>query len=141
MNRKTSCWTMPMLRRSEASVTSRMSWPSIVMRAAGDVVEARQQVDDRRLAAAGGPEQRDHLAGLGIDVDVVEHGADRVVAEADVVEAHLALDVLELDASGFSLTADSASRISKIRSPAACDRANWLTMKPTWRIGTWMSCR
>ena len=86
-----------MFARSESSVTSRMSMPSIVIAAAGDVVEARQQVDDRRLAAAGRAEQGDDLARLRLEVDVAEHGADRVVAEGDVVEAHVALDVRQRD--------------------------------------------
>ena len=38
--------------------------------AVGDVVEARDQVHDGRLAAAGRSEQRDDLAGLRVDVDV-----------------------------------------------------------------------
>ena len=87
--------------------------------AAGDVVEARHQVDDRRLAAARRAHERDHLAGLGVDVDVAQDGADGVVAEGDVLETHVALGrPRSSTASGFSFTADSASRISKMRWPA-----------------------
>src|SRR5690606_9193541 len=37
-----------------------------------DVVEAGDQVGDRRLAGTRGPHERDHLAGLGGEGDVVQ---------------------------------------------------------------------
>ena len=42
-----------------------MSWPSIVIVPRVGLVEAQDQVEHRRLAAAGRPDQRGHLAGLG----------------------------------------------------------------------------
>ena len=62
-NSTVSCVTMPICARSEASVTSRMSTPSMRMRARADVVEPRQQVDERRLARAAAADDRDHLPG------------------------------------------------------------------------------
>ena len=62
-NSTVSCVTMPICARSDASVTSRMSTPSIRMRAGADVVEPRQQVDQRRLAGAAAADDRDHLPG------------------------------------------------------------------------------
>ena len=62
-NSTVSCVTMPIWLRSEASVTSRMSTPSISNRAARDVVEARQQVHERRLAGAAATDDGHHLAG------------------------------------------------------------------------------
>ena len=41
--------------------------------AVGDVVEARHQHGERRLARAGEPDQRERLARLDLEVDVVEH--------------------------------------------------------------------
>src|SRR5262249_11504668 len=63
-----------------------------------DVIEARQQVDDGALPAAGGAQQRDRLARLHLERHAVQ---DRVaafeVAERDVVELDATLYVLELE--------------------------------------------
>ena len=50
------------------------------------LIEAGDQGDDAALAAAGGADQGDHLAGLGFEVDVVQDGPLGVVAEGDVLE-------------------------------------------------------
>ena len=42
-----------------------------------DVVEARDQAGDGRLAAAGWPDQGDRLAGSYAEVEPVEHGPGR----------------------------------------------------------------
>ena len=89
----------------------------------GHVVEARQEVDDGRLAAAGGAEKCDHLARGGIDLDVAEHGAHVVVAEGDVAEADVALGAGEGGRPpSRSCTAERASSTSKTRVPAAIAR-------------------
>ena len=60
--------------------------------AAGHVVEARDQVDDAALAAAGGAEDGHRLARLGLEADVLEHRfAAAKVAEADIGKLHSAL--------------------------------------------------
>ena len=50
------------------------------------VVEARDERGERRLAGAGVADQRDDAPGLELEVDVVQDGPLRVVAERDVVE-------------------------------------------------------
>src|SRR5581483_1037856 len=57
--------------------------------ARGGVVEPRDEVDERGLAAAGGADQGDGLAGLDPDADTVE----RLAAGAQVRER----DLLELE--------------------------------------------
>ena len=61
----------------------------------GRVVEARDQVDQRRLAGAARPDQRDHLAGPGGQIDLAQHRARLgviLVIERHVVEADQAFD-------------------------------------------------
>ena len=59
--------------RSDRTRYCRTSTPSISTRPDGRVVEARNQADQRRLAGAGQADERDHLARLGLEGDVVEH--------------------------------------------------------------------
>ena len=61
--RKPSCGTIPSWRRSDSWRTSRRSVPSIRDRALGRVVEAREQLRDRRLAGARVADERDGRAG------------------------------------------------------------------------------
>ena len=65
---------------------------------AGDVVEARDELDDRRLPGAGLADQRNRLAGLDREVDAV-HDLDAGVrvAEVHVVELDLTRDTTGLD--------------------------------------------
>ena len=56
------------------------------------LVETRQQVDQRRLAAAGRADQRHRLPRLDAEGDAVEHGHVLGVGKAHVVEDDLALD-------------------------------------------------
>ncbi len=53
------------------------------------VVEARQQSGDRRLARAGGADDRDRRPSGEIEGEALEHGAGRVVAEPDGVEPNV----------------------------------------------------
>ena len=71
-------------------VTSRRSWPSIVIRALLRVVEAREQLDDRRLAGAGVADERHGLPGRHVEVEAVQHLGPVAVAEADALEADVA---------------------------------------------------
>ena len=86
VNRVVSCSTMPICARSDSSVTSRRSWPSMVMRPSRRVVEARQQVDDGGLARAGGAQQGDGLARQRLEADLFQ---DRIAA-AEIAEGHIA---------------------------------------------------
>ena len=55
--------------------------------AAGIVVEAGQQVDQRRLARAGGTQQGHDLAGLAAEADILQHRAVRHrTGKADIFE-------------------------------------------------------
>ena len=50
------------------------------------LVEAQQQRQHRRLAAAGGADQRGDLAGLGDEAHAVEHRLAGAIGEADVAQ-------------------------------------------------------
>ena len=56
------------------------------------VVEAGEQLRDRRLAGARVADERDRRAGRDVEVDPVQRPRARAVAEADVLEAHVAVD-------------------------------------------------
>ena len=75
-NSSVSCSTKLIWSRSERIVTSRMSVPSIRDGAGGRIVEASEQVDDGRLAAAGRADERRDLSGLDREADVVENLLD-----------------------------------------------------------------
>ena len=62
LNRKASCGTTASCSRSELDRDAAQVVPVDEHRARGGVVEARQQLDDRRLAGAGGADERDGLA-------------------------------------------------------------------------------
>ena len=55
-----------------------------------DVVEAQQQVDDRRLARARAADQADLLAGPDVQVELLDHVALAAVGEAHLLEADVA---------------------------------------------------
>ena len=56
-----------------------------------DVVEAQEQVDQRRLARAGAPHQADFLAGPDCQRQVLDHALLLPVVEADMVQNDLAV--------------------------------------------------
>ena len=61
-------------------------------RAAGDIVEPRQQIHRRRLARAAQADQRDHLPSARAERDVPQHCLPRpfVIGKADVLELYAA---------------------------------------------------
>src|SRR6266540_394648 len=65
--------------------------------AARDVVEARDQVDNGRLAAARRAEQCHHFAGRRVDIYFPQDCGKLIVAEADLFEANVALAIHEVD--------------------------------------------
>ena len=82
-------------------------------RAFGDVVETRQQVDDRGFAGTRRTDQRDRLAWLDMQVDQVQDvAAVRLVAEDDVVEVDAALDLRQID--GVRRVADLRLHIQRL---------------------------
>ena len=72
-------------------------------RALGGVIEARHELGERRLAGAGLSDQRHGLTGGDRQVDVAQRprvGVVGAVAERDLVEAHLAADLVQRDGAG-----------------------------------------
>ena len=67
--------------------------------ALGRVVEARDQLRERRLAGAGLADQRHGLPGRHVQVDVGQ-GVAGAVGERDVLEGDVAADAVELDGVG-----------------------------------------
>ncbi len=101
LNRKASCGTTASCSRSELDG----HLPQVVAvdehGARGRVVEARQQLDDRRLAGAGGADQRDGLAGRRSSRSTsCSTGLLGVVAEGHVAQLHLAAHVGQGDGVG-----------------------------------------
>ena len=82
--------------------------------AVGGVVEARDEVDQRRLAAAGAADDRRRLAGLSDERDVVQDG----LLGARVTE----LDVLELDARSRMVARPDGGRWQSLGMPCRCPR-------------------
>ena len=62
-------------------------------RAGGGQIGLGDEVRDRGLSAAGVADERDGLPGLGVEGDVAQDEAVRVVAEADVAEFHVAAQI------------------------------------------------
>ena len=77
---------MPMASRKLSWVTRAISWPSIRMRPACDVVEALQQREQRGLAAAGMADQADPLARREAEREVLENLLAVGIAEIDMLE-------------------------------------------------------
>ena len=71
-NSETSCGTTAIAARRLSCVTRRMSCPSMKMPPRSHVVEALQQREQRRLAAAGLADQPDALARLEPQVEILE---------------------------------------------------------------------
>ena len=70
-------------------------------RAGGNLVEARDQLAERRFAAAALADQRQHFAGLDVQIDVGENVAlALVIGEGDVVEADVAVHMGQRDRIG-----------------------------------------
>ena len=58
--------------------------------ARGRLVEAREQLRDRRLPGAGVPDERDRRARRDVEVEPVQHFLAAAVREPDAFEAHVA---------------------------------------------------
>ena len=61
-----------------------------------DVVETRDEVDDRRFAGTRGTDKRDGLARFHIEIEVLQNVDGAVVGECHVVERHVALNRRQL---------------------------------------------
>jgi len=84
------------------------------------VVEAHEQRENRRLAAPRGADQRDRLAGLDVDVEVVEDDLARLVPEGDLVEVHLAAHVA-FEADGAGPLGDFRAGLEDLEEPVRRD--------------------
>ena len=132
-----SCSTTPICERRLDERHLAHVVPVDEHRAAGDVVEARDQVDDGALARAGGAEQRHHLARLDGEADA----AQDLALGAGVAEAHVARTrrarraPAAAAAPGASVTSSGASSSSKTRSAEAPAREICAARKPMVMIG------
>ncbi len=84
------------MRRSRR-LTSLMSVPSIVTRPADGIVEPRQELQERGLAAAVGADDGDGFAGADVQADVAEDGFSGMVLKADVLEPERSLERRQRD--------------------------------------------
>src|SRR5699024_6802402 len=66
----------------------------------GDLVEAHQQVDQRRLPRAGGADDGDGAARLGGEVELLDQGSIGGVGEGDTLEGHSSADLFQLPGGG-----------------------------------------
>ena len=109
-------------------------------RPARDVVEPRQQVDQRRLAGAAAADDGDHLAGL----DVERHAAQDarlavLVAEADVAELDRRRNGAIAGAPARSFTSVWVSSMSKMRSDAAIVCCRFALTRLSFLAGPYIS--
>ena len=94
---------------------------------AARVVEASEQLRDRRLPGAGVPDERDGRPGGHVEIEVVQDVRKVAVPEADVVEADVPVDASAARArSRASTMSGSSSRTVVIRSSAAVAERNVL---------------
>ena len=123
--RKPSCGTTPSCRRSDDCV--RRSVVAVDRQPAGArLVEAREELRDRRLACARVADERDGRAGRDVEVDPVQHLVAAPVPEADALEGDVTLDPRERLRAGPVETSGSSSRTPMILSSAAVAERNVL---------------
>ena len=127
LNRKLCCSTMPICRCSESPRICRISSPSIEQLAGGRQIELRDQIDDRRLAAAGVADQGNRLARASREIDVVQHQPSRIVAERQIRGTRLARGSVRVPSavSGSVQSAGVSSSVNTRSAPAIAVRA-WL---------------
>ena len=93
---------------------------------AARLVEAREQLRDRRLARARVPDERDGRPGRDVERDAVQHLDALPVAEAHVLERTCPSMCGSSTAPGRSTISGSSSSSSVIRSSAATAERNVL---------------
>ena len=91
---------MPIWERREWSVTPAMSWAIQQQAAAVDVVEPGNQVHHGGLAGAGGAHQGDGLAGLHVQVEVLQDVDFPIVGEGHIVKGDTARNGRQLGGAG-----------------------------------------
>ncbi len=90
LNSSTCCGTTPIWLRRLVRFTPAMSVPSIRIWPASGLVQAHQQVGERALAGAVLADDGERLAGLDVQVEVVQRRLAAGVGEAHVAECDLA---------------------------------------------------
>ena len=104
-------------------------------RAGVDLVEAHEQVDERRLARAGRPDDGDRLAGLRDEREVFDQRLVRLVAERDVLERDLAAHGGRAPGGRGVGRCSSASSNSNTRSAEATPDCSMLAIDASWVSG------
>ena len=102
---------------------------------AGDIVKARDQIDDGGFAGTGRAEQRHHLARLRLKIEPIQHDTLIKIGKGDIGKADIPADWRSLRAFDESVTSDCASRMEKMRSPAADAIATAGIITPRRRTG------
>ena len=93
------------------------------------LVEAHEQVDDRGLAGAGGPDDGQNLARSDVGAEVVDERLVGLVAEGDVVESRRGRPTCSsTTGSAGSGISSASSSSSKTRSAEAIVDCRRLTM-------------
>lgn len=87
--------------------------------AAVHIVEAHEQIDDRRLAAAGRADDGNTLAGLRGKIKMLDQVLLRDIGERDVLQRNAAVGVRERLRIGGSGVCGVSSMSSKMRSAQA----------------------
>ena len=137
LNSQVSWSTIPNVPPQVVAASSRgCRSPSTVIRPAVDLVEAHQQVDERRLAGAGGPDDGDRLARLDDQVQVLDERRVGLVAERDALERDPA-GGLAPARRGVAVSGISSASSSSSKTRSAEATADWRTfmMLAVWTIG------
>ena len=110
LNRIVSCVTCAICRRSEASVSSRTSFPSIRMRPEVTSKKRGIRLTSVDLPAPLGPTSGQHLAGPHLKIHVVQNLLFAVlirVGKADILELDGVAELTEVHARGVRSTTSS----------------------------------
>ena len=110
--------------------------PSMRDPPAVELVEAHQQVDERRLAGAGRADDRDVAPGCDVEARSSISGSIGLVAEGHVLERDRAHGLAERRPAGDRVGDSSgSSSSSNTRSAEATADCSTLTMLAVWMIG------
>ena len=105
-----------------------------------EFVEPHDQVDQRRLAGAGRPDDCDRLTRFHAQREILDERAILVVSEVDVLELDPAVGIPDHSGPVVVGRSSSASRNSNTRSAEATPDWSRLTIEATCVTG-WVNCR
>ena len=144
LNRKVSCGTKPIWRRSDSRGYSRTGLPSIHTVPGVGIVNPRNQADQRGLARPGRADDGQAAARGNSQIDVVQNG-HAVVGEVQPAKLDLPSDLCGSCASpaaftsGLSSISGFSTRISLMRPMDAVPRWKILITQPSAITGQ-VSC-